>query len=99
MPGQNFKNHNRYYIPHHLIFYPLLLIALITSVVAYNYHPEQQEIWIAIIAIFIFIGWLSYMMRHVELNTLVDRAVNENLTPKQIKKMIVNWLPDHMRVY
>ncbi|HZZ74357.1 MAG TPA: DUF6526 family protein [Puia sp.] len=145
MPGQNFKNHIRYYIPHHLIFYPLLLIALITSVVAYNYHPEQQEIWIAIIAIFIFIGWLSYMMRQhyalgnqnrivrlelrfryftitgkrlelyesklsfkqlaalrfasdVELNTLVDRAVNENLTPKQIKKMIVDWLPDHMRV-
>jgi hypothetical protein len=63
MATQNFKNHIRYYTPHHFIFYPLLLIALSASVVAYNHHPEQREIWIAIIAIFIFIGWSSFMMR------------------------------------
>lgn len=63
MARQNFKNHIRYYTTHHFIFYPLLLIALILSVVAYNHHPEQGEVWIAIIAIFIFIGWSSFMMR------------------------------------
>ena len=63
MATQNFKNHIRYYTTHHFIFYPLLLIALILSVVAYNHHPEQGEVWIAIIAIFIFIGWSSFMMR------------------------------------
>jgi hypothetical protein len=63
MARQNLKNHVRYYTPHHFIFYPLLLIALIASVVAYNHHPDQSEIWGAIIALFIFIGWSSFMMR------------------------------------
>jgi hypothetical protein len=63
MASQNFKNHIRYYTPHHFIFYPLLLIALFASVVAYNHYPEQQAVWIVIIAIFIFVGWSSFMMR------------------------------------
>ena len=33
-----------------------------------------------------------------ELPGLVDRAVTENLSPIRIKKSIVNWLPDMMRV-
>jgi hypothetical protein len=63
MDRQNVKNHVRYYIPHHFIFYPLLLMALVAAVVAYNHYPEQKELWIAIIVIFIFIGWSSFMMR------------------------------------
>jgi Family of unknown function (DUF6526) len=63
MARQNFQNHIRYYAPHHFIFYPLLLIALFASVVAYSHHPEQREVWIAIIVIIIFIGWSSFMMR------------------------------------
>jgi hypothetical protein len=63
MARQNFQNHIRYYPAHHFIFYPLLLTALFASVVAYSHHPEQREVWIAIIAIFIFVGWSSFMMR------------------------------------
>ena len=33
-----------------------------------------------------------------ELPVLTQRALTENLSPKEIKKAIVNWLPDHMRV-
>ena len=33
-----------------------------------------------------------------ELPTLVQRALKENLSPKDIKKSIRVWLPDHMRV-
>jgi len=33
-----------------------------------------------------------------ELPGLTTRALQENLTPAQIKKEIKNWLPDHMRV-
>ena len=63
MASQNFKNHTRYYTVHHFVFYPLLLIALFASVIAYNHHPDQRELWIAIVSIFIFIGWSSFMMR------------------------------------
>jgi hypothetical protein len=33
-----------------------------------------------------------------ELPTLAQRALNEHLTRKDIKKAIVNWRPDHWRV-
>jgi Family of unknown function (DUF6526) len=145
MARQNFKNHIRYYTAHHFVFYPLLLIALFASGVAYNHHPEQREVWIAIIAIFIFICWASFMMRQhyalgnqnrivrlemrfryftltgkrlepmetklsfaqlaalrfasdEELVALVERALEEKLSARQIKNSIIRWLPDHMRV-
>ena len=145
MATQNFKNHTRYYAAHHFIFYPLLLTSLIAAVVAYNNHPEQRQVWMAIIVIFIFVGWSSFMMRQhyalgnqnrivrlelrfryfvvtgkrlellesnlsfgqlaalrfasdEELASLVERALNENLSARQIKSLIVHWLPDHMRV-
>jgi hypothetical protein len=145
MARQNFQNHTRYYTAHHFVFYPLLLIALFVSVVAYSHHPEQREVWIAIIAILIFVGWSTFMMRQhyalgnqdriirlelrfryyvitgkrlellesnlsfgqlaalrfasdEELAALVERALNENLSARQIKSLIVHWLPDHMRV-
>src|SRR5450631_4833577 len=145
MAKQNFANHVRYYVPHHFIFYPLLLIALSASVYAYNQHPAQKEIWLAIIGIFIFIGWVSFMLRQhyalgnqnrivrmelrfryylltgtrlepleadlsfsqmaalrfasdSELPGLVDRAIQEKLSSHQIKKLIIHWLPDTMRV-
>jgi hypothetical protein len=145
MHRQKFENHVRYYAPHHFIFYPLLLIAISASVYAYNHHPGQQALWLAVIVIFIFIGWTTFMFRQHyalgnqdrivrmemrfryyiltgkrlesleprlhfsqiaalrfapddELPGLTDRAVKENLSPVEIKKSIVNWLPDHMRV-
>jgi hypothetical protein len=35
---------------------------------------------------------------YAELGALADRALAENLTPKQIKESIVNWRPDTFRV-
>jgi hypothetical protein len=123
----------------------LLLTTLIVSVIASIHHPDQREIWMAIIAILILIGGSSFMMRQhyalgnqnrlvrlelrfkyylltgkrlelhepklsfgqlaalrfvsdEELSALVDRTLNENLSPGELKNMIVHWLPDHMRV-
>jgi hypothetical protein len=33
-----------------------------------------------------------------ELPALIDRALKENLSARQIKKSIINWFPDYMRV-
>lgn len=33
-----------------------------------------------------------------ELPGLTDKAVKENLSPDEIKRHIINWLPDKMRV-
>ncbi len=145
MPKQNFENHVHYYAPHHYVFYPLLLAAIGASVYAFNNHPDQKSIWGAIIVIFIFIGWLSFMLRQhyalgnqnrivrlelrfryfeltgkrlepmesklnfkqlaalrfasdEELPALINRTIQENLTATQIKKSILHWLPDTMRV-
>jgi hypothetical protein len=145
MSRQTFENHVRYYTAHHFVFYPLLLIATGASVYALDHHPEQKPVWLAVILLFIFIGWSSFMLRQhyalgnqnrivrlelrfryyvitgkrleplesglsfpqlaalrfasdEELQALTERAVNENLSPLQIKKSILHWLPDTMRV-
>jgi hypothetical protein len=145
MSRQNFENHVRYYAPHHYVFYPLLLTAIIISVYSGNHHPEQSNLWLAITILLIFIGWSSFMMRQhyalgnqnrivrmemrfryylvtgkrlepvearlsfrqlaalrfasdEELPALIERTLTENLSPDQIKKSIIHWVPDTMRV-
>lgn len=145
MQKQNYKNHIRYYFPHHFIFYPIILILAIYSACNIAKYPEQSLEWKFITAIIILIGWFSFMTRqhyglrnqdriirlelrlryHIltkqrfetiesrlsfrqiaalrfasdeELPELVQRALNENLTGREIKKAIKNWLPDYMRL-
>ncbi|MDH7459659.1 DUF6526 family protein [Chitinophagaceae bacterium 26-R-25] len=69
MPAQNYSNHHKYYAPHHFIFYPVILIAIIFSVRSSYKYPVQHDLWITIAATFAIIGWLSFMLRqHYALN-------------------------------
>jgi len=142
---QNYKNHVRYYAPHHFVFYPVIIALIIISGSFISRYPEDKMIWIAITIGFIMIMWTAYMMRQhyaltvqnrvvrlemrfryyrltntafepleeklsfgqiaalrfapdEELPALVKRALDEQLSPSDIKKSIKNWLPDHMRV-
>ncbi len=63
MSKQNYSNHVRYYTPHHFVFYPVLLLAIIASGRAAATQPDRQLEWIAITGIFILLGWLSFMVR------------------------------------
>jgi uncharacterized protein DUF6526 len=142
---QNYKNHIRYYAPHHFIFYPLALLLIVFGIRGVLKNDAQKSIWIAIVFLSILVTWVAFMMRQhysllnqdrivrlelrfrffeltgnrlesfetqldisqlaalrfapdEELETLVTRAVKENLSADEIKKSIKNWYPDNMRV-
>lgn len=145
METQNYKNHVRYYPPHHFVFYPVLLILLGFSIYYISRYEEQSLIWTFMTLTLFMIGYVAFMLRqHYALNNqnriirlelrfryyvltgqrleiyedvlsdgqlfalrfasdeelpvLVQRALKENTTPDEIKRSIVNWLPDRMRV-
>ena len=73
MKKQSYKNHVQYYTPHHFIFYPVILVALIIST---TYFFKQRDIaWLFISALFLILGWLSFMMRQHYALTLQNRIV------------------------
>jgi hypothetical protein len=63
MKTQNYNNHIRYYIPHHFIFYPVILAGMILCAVGAVKQPEQIWLWLTAIALFLSIGLLSLIMR------------------------------------
>jgi len=144
MQPQNYSNHKRYYIPHHFIFYPVVLMCAGLSICFMFQREGEQLIWLAFTGLFLLLAALSFMMRqHYALNNqnrivrlevyyryfastnkrldtleqplsfgqlaalrfasdkefveLVERAIQENLSPDQIKRSIKNWKPDYMR--
>jgi hypothetical protein len=144
MKKQNFDNHRQYYIPHHFVFYPIVITLLIFSATYISKFPEQKLEWIFITSLFFLLAFLSFMVRqHYALNNqnrivrlemrlryfqltkqpfdavesklqfgqiaalrfahdnellpLIEKTLIENLSPTDIKKQIVNWLPDYMR--
>jgi len=69
---QNYQNHRRYYIPHHFVFYPIILALTIYSFYRSSqadHHAEAACLWFAFGVVFILLAWLSFMMRqHYALN-------------------------------
>jgi hypothetical protein len=145
MEKQNYKNHLRFYTPHHFVFYPVMIAGMAWGAWHIYTRPEQRDEWIALTAIFCILAWLSFMLRQhyalinqdrtvrlemrlryfrlsgkamepleqvltfkqiaalrfaadEELLPLVQKTVDEKLTPTAIKKTIKNWTPDDMRV-
>lgn len=63
MEEQNYKNHVRYYTPHHFVFYPV--VGFLTGLCIYfsTQHEEQRLIWLMLGLILFIVMWLSYMLR------------------------------------
>ena len=144
MESQSYKNHIRYYPPHHFVYYPIIITFLAFSVY-FSCTTEDKLIWTFISGIFIVLFCLAFMLRQhyaltlqnrivrlelryryftitgekfedlehrlnddqlfalrfapdEELVPLTERAVNENLSGKALKKAIVNWKGDFDRV-
>jgi len=79
MELQNFKNHIRFYIPHHFIFYPVMLILLVVSIYFSFSDENLRTVWIFISILNLAITLLSFMLRQHYALTLQDRIVRLEL--------------------
>lgn len=63
MAKQTYSNHAKYYIPHHFVFYPVILILVAVSIYMGIKYPERKTEWYMFAAVVILVGWLSFMVR------------------------------------
>lgn len=75
MSDQKYKNHIRFYPPHHFIFYPLVMILFVTGLYGYYKNADIRWLWILVSAIAFFLGWLSFMLRQHYALTVQNRIV------------------------
>lgn len=75
METQNYKNHIRFYPPHHFVFYPLMLILLGSSIYFIIADESLRTIWIFISILIIAIILVSFMLRQHYTLTLQDRII------------------------
>ena len=78
MEKQSFKNHVRYYPPHHFVYYPIIMAFLGFSVY-FIFTSEDKLIWTFISAIFVVLFCLAFMMRQHYALTLQNRIVRLEL--------------------
>ena len=72
---QNYKNHIRFYVPHHFVFYPLIGVLLALAIRQAFIDEPNSNVWVFISAILLLIGWLSFMVRQHYAMTLQNRVV------------------------
>jgi Family of unknown function (DUF6526) len=69
MPRQQYKNHIRYYVPHHFIFYPVITVLLAVCIKEYFNDDANSGLWLMMAAIIFMVAALSFMLRqHYALN-------------------------------
>ena len=79
MEAQNYKNHIRFYPPHHFVFYPVMLILLGSSIYFGIADENLRTIWIFISILIIAIILTSFMLRQHYALTLQNRIVRLEL--------------------
>ena len=78
MGKQSFKNHVRYYWPHHFVYYPIITMFLAFSLY-FIFTTEDQLIWTFISVIFVVLFCVAFMMRQHYALTLQNRIVRLEL--------------------
>jgi c-di-AMP phosphodiesterase-like protein len=78
MEKQTYRNHIRFYTPHHFIFYPILMILFAISVYKIC-TSDDALIWLFISIILIFFIFLGLMLRQHYALTLQNRIVKLEL--------------------
>lgn len=79
MKAQNAENHKRYYIPHHLVFYPIVLLLVAMAVYFGRTREGEGPIWLFLGTLAVMLGWLSFMVRQHYAITLQNRIILSEL--------------------
>lgn len=72
---QNYKNHIRFYIPHHFIFYPSIGLLLAFAIWKAFIDHSNSTVWVFMAVMLLLVGWLSFMLRQHYALTLQNRIV------------------------
>ena len=75
MESQNYKNHRKFYPPHHFIYLPLLLILLGTGIYKGMDDEQNQLLWILFSVTVFLILFLAIMVRQHYAVGLQNRIV------------------------
>lgn len=75
MSQQNYKNHVRWYAPHHFVFYPVMLALFSVAVTRAVMNEEGRLIWIFLSVLVAIITWVAYMLRQHYALVLQNRIV------------------------
>lgn len=75
MAQQSYKNHIRWYPPHHFIFYPVMMALLIVAVYQTVYNEPERLLWGFLSAITAVVIWVAFMLRQHYALTLQNRIV------------------------
>jgi len=75
METQNYKNHRKYYPPHHFIFLPLLFFLEIFGIYKILKDSEHELLWILFSVLVFLILYLAIMVRQHYALGLQNRVV------------------------
>lgn len=75
METQNYKNHRKYYPPHHFIFLPLLFFLEIFGIYKVLKDSEHELLWIVFSVLIFLILYLAIMVRQHYALGLQNRLV------------------------
>jgi hypothetical protein len=78
LKSQSYKNHIRYYPPHHFVYYPIIMTLLAFSIY-FSCTREDSLIWGFISAVFVVLFCLAFMLRQHYALTLQNRIVRLEL--------------------
>ena len=79
MAIQNFKNHIRFYPPHHFVFYPITLALLASAIYFAINDTPNQKLWMFMSIVIFLIIVLGLMLRQHYALVLQDRIVRSEL--------------------
>ncbi|ALR30824.1 hypothetical protein ATE47_09920 [Chryseobacterium sp. IHB B 17019] len=75
MESQNYKNHRKFYPPHHFIYLPLLIVLEVLGIWKIFNDEQNQLIWILFSIVIFLLLYLSIMVRQHYALGLQNRLV------------------------